>query len=187
MDQTAIELKDAQRRNLDLEERNRHLTNQLAALSIQLHGVEIEQRHTLQLLEAKTSELRGAETFLARGESLSDTEVITMVDGLNAEILQVAAFMADRLCDAKRDKNIANEEARGAHEDAVRSVGELVVRNLKSRPGQPMSDDDYMGLQIALQICLVYSCSRIVDSWIPGFWREGKFLTAIYSQITERG
>jgi hypothetical protein len=186
MDQTAIELKDAQRRNLDLEERNRHLTNQLAALSTQLRGVENEHQHTLQLLEAKMSELKGAEAFLAKEDSLSGADVITMVDSLNAEILQVAAFMADRLGDARRNENTVKEEAGTAHENAVRSVGELVVRNLESRLVQPMSDDDYMGLQIALQICLAYSCSWIIDSWIPG-WKGGGFLAAIYSQINEKG
>jgi len=184
VDLAATQLKESQRHNQDLEERNRHLTNQLAVLSAQLNGAETQHQQTLRLLEAKTSELKGAQAFLTKEDSLSSADVIAMVDALNAEILQIAAFMADCLNGTNRDLGVLAEEVKAG---AVRTLGEPMARSLGNKPVQPKSDDDSMGLQIALQICLVYLCSRIIESWMPGYWREGDFLAAIYSQVTERG
>lgn len=180
-------LKEAQRRNRDLEERNKHLTNQVTALSTQLQGAEAQHQQTLQLLEAQRSELKGARAFLTKEDTLSGADVIAMVDVLNAEILQTAAFMADSLNGTGRDVNALAEEAKWAHDRAIRIVGDHMVHILKSRLFQPKSDDDSMELQIALQVCLVYSCISIVESWWPGYWREGDMLSALYSQIIEKG
>lgn len=187
IDHTAAELKATQLRNQALEERNRKLTNQLAALSIQLQGAETQHQQTLRLLEAKTSALKGAQAFLTTEDSLSGADVIGMVDTLNAEILQIAAFMADRLADIDRDLDAATETEKEAHEIAVQSSGEHMVRILESRAVQPKPDDDSMELQIALQFCLVYSCNSIIDSWMPGYWQRGSLLTDIHSRIMEKG
>jgi hypothetical protein len=187
MDHTAAELKAAQHRNRDLEERNRHLTNQLAAMSHQLQGAETQHQRTLRLLEAKTSTLKGVQAFLTKEDSFSGGDVIAMVDTLNAEILQIAAFIADRLDDTPKDLNAATDEAKAAHNIAVDSLGESMVRILESRSVQPKLDDDTMELQIALQFCLTYSCHSIIESWIPGCWKRGSLLADIHSRIFEKG
>ena len=187
LDRVAAELKAAQRHNHDLEERNTQLTNQLTIFSIQLQGAESQHRRTLQLLEAKTSALKGAEAFLTKEDSLSGADVIAMVDTLNAEILQIAAFMADCLDNTERDLHTAAEEAEVARDSAVESLGEPMIRILETRTDEPASEENFMGLQIALQVCLVYSCIRIVESWIPGYWQGGALLADLHSRITEKG
>jgi len=138
-------------------------------------------------LKAKTSALKGAQAFLTKEDSLSGADVIAMVNTLNAEILQIAAFMADCLEDTERDLNADAEEAEAARDSAVQSLGEPVVRILETRTDQRKSGDDFMELQIALQICLVYSCNRVVESWIPGYWRRGTLLADLHSRISEKG
>jgi hypothetical protein len=184
LDHTVTELTTAQHLNQELEKRNKHLTNQLTALSIQLQGAENQHKRTLQLLETKTTALKGVQAFLTKEDSLSGADVIAIVDTLNAEILQIAAFMADRLDDTERDLHARSGEAEAARDSAFQSLGGHMVHILRNRR-QP--DDDSMGLQIALQICLVYSCTRIVESWMPGYWHEGSLLADLHSLIAEKG
>lgn len=44
-----------------------------------------------------------------------------------------------------------------------------------------------MPVQIALQVCLVNACKRIVDGWIPGISTHDPVFDAIYSRVRETG
>ena len=184
LEDTTTELEAAKYRSQNLEAKNKHMEDQLTSLSTQLDGVKAEHQQTLQLLEAKMSALKGIQVFLTKEDVFSGADVIAMVDALNAEILQLAAFMADRLDDKQKDLNAAAEEVKAR---AVRSLGEPLVHMLGNVPLQTNPDQDPMRLQIALQVSLIYSCNQIIESWMPGYWKYGNLLADIHSRIVEAG
>lgn len=184
LEDTTTELEAAKYRNQNLEAQNKGLEDQLTSLSTQLHRIKAEHQQTLQLLEAKTSALKGAQVFLTKEDTFSGADVIRMVDALNAETLQLAAFMADRLEDTQKDLNTAAEQVKAR---AIRSLGEPLVHMLGNVPVQPNPDQDSMRLQIALQVSLIYSCNEIIESWMPGYWNYGNFLADIHSRIVDAG
>ena len=184
LEDTTTELEAAKYRNQNLEAQNKGLEDQLTSLSTQLHRIKAEHQQTLQLLEAKTSALKGAQVFLTKEDTFSGADVISMVDALNAETLQLAAFMADRLEDTQKDLNTAAEQVKAR---AIRSIGEPLVHMLGNVPVQPNPDQDSMRLQIALQVSLIYSCNEIIESWMPGYWNYGNFLADIHSRIVDAG
>ncbi|KAF8554796.1 hypothetical protein OG21DRAFT_1484342, partial [Imleria badia] len=88
---------------------NQRLTAELDGVRRQLESRDIELknlRNELQhaqtkhdelttLLEARTRELKGAQIYLTKADTLSGAEVISLVDALNVEILQTSAFISD--------------------------------------------------------------------------------------------
>ena len=64
------------------------VTNELAQ-------IKAKHSHTVALLDTRSSELRGAQAFLTKADSTSGADVVRMVESLGAEILQIAAFIAD--------------------------------------------------------------------------------------------
>jgi myosin heavy subunit len=183
------ELAHVQHQNRSLEEDNRRQSEELRIMSSQLRAAEAQYQETRQLLERKTSELKGAQTFLSNEDSLSGADVIEMVSALNAEILQISAFTADVLESVDRDitGEMWSEEGRVALEQASQRIGDPLVRALTSKVWCEAVDWDPLPLQIALQIALVCSSTYIIGSWMPGEPHLDELLTVIYSGVQEAG
>lgn len=176
------QLDDAEKRNRNLEEHNTRQSEQLQMMTSHLRQAEDLHRQTLELLEVKTSELKGAQAFLSKEDSLAGADLIGMVGTLNAEILQVAAFMVDSLEDLERDHM---DEGDGPPLKPSVNLGEHIIQALKAGLGQ--SDFDPLPAQVALQVCLVSVSSWIIQSWIPGLWRYDSMLSGIYNDIRATG
>jgi hypothetical protein len=173
-------LEDAEHRNQDLEIQVRRLSEELHGVAGQLRQAETFRQQTLELLEAKTLELKGAQMFLSKEDSLSGADVLAMVTSLNAEILQVAAFMADSLENLERchGGDVEIPDVTGV------KLGEDIVRALK--PRQQRLKFDPMSVQIALQVSLAKACKEMVESWIPGYPYD-QIICPIYSRIRGTG
>jgi chromosome segregation ATPase len=188
VNQMAEKLEYGQRHNKSLEDHNHRQYEELRITSNQLRAAETQHQETRQALDVKVSELKGAQTFLTKEDSLSGAEVITMVNALNAEILQISAFIADSL--DSRDRSITDEmasEGGAAREQAIRRIGEPLVQTLTTNFLREALDPDPLPLQIAMQIALARSCAETIQSWTPGFEQYESMLATIYLHLQETG
>jgi hypothetical protein len=184
INQIAEQLEHARRHNKSLEEQCRRQSEELRTTSHQLRAAEVQHQQTRQALELKASELRGAQIFLTKEDSLSGADVIAMVHALNAEILQMSAYMADS---TNIRGEMMSEEGRAARDRATQRIGEPLVRTLANKFSRREFDPDPLPLQIALQIALVRSCGETIESWIPGYPSYEDVFMAIYSRLQETG
>jgi len=83
-------------------------SSQLQHTRTTLAQADADHATTRRLLVERTAELDGAQAFLNQADNVSGADVIAMVDALNAEILQNAAFMADSLEDSLPSLNPRN-------------------------------------------------------------------------------
>lgn len=112
--------------------------------------------------------------------------VIGLLDTLNSEIFQTAAFMADSLSYTNSGA-LSAQISKEAIKRSTQTIGQPIVLILRSRLAQTNADFDPLPIQIALQACLVDSCMRIISSWYPGHWEYSDFLSTIYSRIQGTG
>ena len=124
--------------------------------------------------------------FLMKEDSLSGADVIAMVHMLNAEILQISAFMADSLdsTDWGMRDEVLSEEGR---ERAIQRIGEPLVQTLTTKFLREAFDPDPLPLQIVLQTALVRSCAEVIESWVPGYPHYGDIFMTIYSRLQKAG
>jgi hypothetical protein len=147
--------------------------------SIQL---EMEHGKTSTLLEARTSELKGAQSFLTTADSLSGAEVSSMVEGLNAEILQAAAFMVDSFTFG-RVGTTPGKVSTTARTRMESILGPTVLRLL----GSVRHCEDPLVVQIALQACMANFGKWAIAAWHLDISQDQSILGNIYSQMREAG
>jgi len=171
----------AEQRNREMDQQIQHLTNNIHAIQDEARRAETKRLQTVKLLEERTTELKGAQAFLTKADSLSGADVIGMVESLNSEILQVSAFMADTLkCGYPP---MATEEVEQMAAQASRVLGNRMVRLLRSK--QP--DGDPMLIQIALQAYMVSLCKEMTSSWDLHNQQCHHILATIYARIQQTG
>jgi hypothetical protein len=148
-----------------LQSHNGNLYQQLQGLKDEYLQSMNRQAETSRLLENRTLELKGAQTFLTMADSHSGNEVIGMVERLNAEIFQTAAFMADSF----GDDYISGSQ--GASEDVIELLewaksmfGDKMVQLLRSSD----HNEDPILIQNALQASMVNWSCQVISSWC--FW-----------------
>ncbi|KAF9473070.1 hypothetical protein BDN70DRAFT_900059 [Pholiota conissans] len=83
----------------DLEAANRKKDDELRVAQSRLRASEEKQSNLSKLLEVRTADLNGVERFLTTADAYSGAEIIAMVETLNAEIFQTAAYMAELIED----------------------------------------------------------------------------------------
>ncbi|KAF9465199.1 hypothetical protein BDZ94DRAFT_1320523 [Collybia nuda] len=180
-DSTQRKLADAERRNRDLEEQNKRQLEQLRTITSNLRQAEDLHRQTLDLLEMRTSELKGAQAFLSKEDSLSGADLIGMVDALNAEILQVAACIVDSLESLVKVPKSNADKGSATQPKSVVNLGEPIIQTLRSGSGRAYFDP--LSVQVALQVCLVGASSWLIRSWIPGIWKYDSMFSAVHADI----
>ncbi|KAF9465186.1 hypothetical protein BDZ94DRAFT_414048 [Collybia nuda] len=169
---------------LKLEEQSKRQSEELQRLKVELKQVEAHHEQTRHLLEERTRELTGAQKFLTRTDSLSGADVISVVESLNAEILQAAASMAESL-----------EFTYGSHTETQRKmaydyvapmIGADMMHVFTLRSTQKPSEFDPTPVQIALQICIAGCCARIADYWASSSDKLDQNLKEIYKRMCEK-
>ncbi|KAI9573200.1 hypothetical protein HD554DRAFT_2167481 [Boletus coccyginus] len=113
---------DGVRRQLD--SKNAELKN----LQNELQHSQTKHDELTTLLEARTRELKGAQVYLTKADTLSGAEVIALIDALNVEILQTSAFISDSF-DFARQATHADEM-----KDASTRITELMGSSLTNLP-----------------------------------------------------
>ncbi|KAF5374655.1 hypothetical protein D9615_009000 [Tricholomella constricta] len=180
LQRTITRLESSEQRNRDLEERIGRLSDELKAKESQLRQSEARYQTTAQILDETASELKTANLFLTKTDSISTADGVAMVDALNAEIMQLAAFMADMLEDKGRGQEKEQQAKTEDRKFNLQALGEPLVQILRQNTTQNL---DPMIIQISLQLCLAETCAVVVGSWSPGLWNGEDILWKIYSSL----
>lgn len=109
-----------------------------------------------KLLQVRGTELREAQAYSNNVDTVSHTDVLRVLDALNAEIFQFAAQAADGL-------EIVHAPPREA---AVRATEKVIGRGMvEVLTAVSQGRCEHIGVQIALQAASVQVACDIVDSW----------------------
>ncbi|KZP05597.1 hypothetical protein FIBSPDRAFT_842861 [Athelia psychrophila] len=121
-----------------------------------------------------TQDREGEAKVLTKTDSLSTPEAIGLVQALNADIFQLAAFMSDSF-EAATNETPADENPKGA----LRIRGHLGDQLMVSLISWPHTDDPTV-LQMALQCYLVQMSRHITSDWT---FDGSPVLAELYEQV----
>ena len=139
----------------------------------QTRGVQERLKKTEELLEARSAELSGAQTFLSTADRLSETEVLSIVRDLNENIFQVAVGLTEGW------EKLKPLQAAGRIEvDLTSQPHDLVLVQLARKR-------DPTGLTFLLQLHLCYLAVKTTSSW--AYDRELGVLQSIYQHLSASG
>ena len=178
---------EAKKQIRDLQGKNQKLEEELNILKGTLRGVQDKHLHTVKLLEERTADLKGAQTFLTTVDRYAGAEIMKMVEALNAEIFQGAALVSELLGDGNafevdgRMKNV--QLTRGDRDYLTQFIGPKLIEHLSTKSKQVQVDP--FPLQLAVQAILTSWCVIMVDSFYP--WSASDDLKEIYKRIWESG
>lgn len=147
LEKQILMLKDEVRR---LEDEKIRGTREIQALRNDAHSQREIIEELRQLLDLKTSELQSTSALLPGADSAAIADIIRLVESLNEDIFQTAAFMSDALEPIPR---MAKERIQG---EASRVREEGFHINL---------EDSQDPLQYIFQNCLIQNCQRTLDMW----------------------
>lgn len=169
-----------------LQGKNQKLEEDLKILKGTLRGVQDKHLHTIKLLEERTADLKGAQTFLTTADRYAGAEILKMVEALNAEIFQGAALISELLGDAivKVDEQRKHAQvARDNRDYLVRVIGPELIEHLSTKSEQVQVDP--LPLQLAVQAILTSWCVFMVNNFYAGAGSGD--LKEIYKRIWESG
>lgn len=147
-------------------------TNQLKAMSVQK-----AQLHTL--LNDRTFELKGAQSFLTTADAFSGADVISVLQKLNAEVLQSAAYMAESMVDT-----FSFESGGVRNENAYAVVTGLFGQSLAHYLATKKHKYDPLLIQITFQSCFVQFLEFVICSWtLPGDDSVNRMLASTYERM----
>ena len=185
--EASIRQQGAERIIFELESRSRTQEGEVRALQEQLKDAEEKQVQVEKLLEVRTADLKGVQTFLTTADLHSGSEIMAMVESINDEIFQAAAFMGELLEGEPvtgwrdRRRNIQKYhpllvEARQQTGDELSNHIDVKYRDLRSHP---------LPLQCAIQGILTAWCIHKIRSFSMDTF--GDNLQRLYSLIRESG
>src|ERR1700728_2466595 len=128
------------------------LQNQSQSHSWAMNDLNEKFTDMRELLRMRTNELSGVQKFLTREDEFSGKDVMEKVQGLNNEILQTAAYVADSIAigQSRNAEEPGTDELQNAFQGASALLGKEMAKLLKStRHG-----DDPLLLEISIQSCL---------------------------------
>ncbi|KAG1869952.1 hypothetical protein F4604DRAFT_1583884 [Suillus subluteus] len=157
---------------LKREIENKALRNGLQALKTKFNDQTV-------LLNDCTRKLQGAQGFPSKVDTLFKSEVIRLVDELNQEIMQTAAFISDSFDFAHKP------EHRAKFKDANTRTSELIGPAMLSLLGTVQHKEDPLLIQIALQAAIVEFCRWIIMTWDFDGLEAEQPLTEIYTEVRE--
>lgn len=152
----------------------RMVTNELTQIKAQHH-------QTVALLDTRTTELKSAEAFLSKADTMSGADVVRMVEGLNAEILQTAAYVADHFVFSERGD--FTDEVHAAAGRLEELLGPKIVHLLSTID----HGDDPTLLQLASQAATTAYCRWMILSWDFDDANYDQFLKHIYMTVQQAG
>jgi len=173
------ELQKSQHQVHRLLDDNRSLTHELEAVKVQLTDAKT-------LSEVRGKELKGAQVFLTKADTLSTTDVVQKVNALNEEIFQAAALLGEMLQNTERTDR-TQEQVTVAFEKAKWMLGEHMAAILAAESVNLRTDLNPLLVQVVLQIAITTWCRFVVSSWKPSDTPVADFLAAIYSEIRQVG
>lgn len=149
------------------------------ALKNELQAIQTKFNDQTTLLNDRTRELRGAQAFLSTADTLSGAEVMRLVDELNQEIMQTAAFISDSFDFARKPEHI--DEIK----EASRRTSELIGPAMTSLLSTVQHGEDPLLIQIALQAATVEFSRWIIMTWDFDGLQAEQPLAEIYGDVRE--
>ena len=163
--------------NARLEQENAKLHGSLKeaveAQTRQAQSMQEWSKQTQELLDARTARLSGAQTSLSTTNRISEMEVLSIVQSLNENILQLAASLTDAW------ERLGPSPATGRIEVNLTSQPRHSVLVQLARKRDPT------GLTFLLQSHLCYQAVEITSSWVHN--REPGELGSVYQHISASG
>ena len=148
----------------------------------ELQSLHAAHKNMQSLLDIRTAELRDAQVYMSKADSVSYAEVQRAVEGLNAQIFQLSALVTDSFSYSKG--RLDEDEVRRAYEEVKRRVGRPAADLLRSTS----HNEDPVWVQMGLQAVAVLVTSTIVGSWDLRLSIAGnRLLTRIYTKICAGG
>ena len=166
------------------QEETQTLRDQLQSQARKMEQLTTRHLHTVNLLGTHTSDVTSGQVSLAKTRSLSEAEIIAMVEELNAEMLQVAAFIADSfLFEQHSEGDEVGPEVREACRRTSGLLGHRIIGLLRSTP----LDDDPLLLEVAIQSSIASCCRWITKAWFVNNLLYERFLAETYGGVREAG
>jgi len=180
--------RESSRTAVELRQRLGTQTKELHSAREESSALKKEFNQLATLLEDRTSELKGAQSFLTTADAFSGVEVTSTLQRLNAEVLQSTAFMAESMVELFFHETTPQvsrtDEQLAACKRASVTVGGVIVHFL----GTKKHRDDPILIQIAFQAYLTYHLRWIACAWIiGGDETHDQFIDAIYQSVHEKG
>ena len=174
-------IRELERKVLQQDENIRNLEQKLR--------ISEEQRsQTTKILDERTAELKGAQTFLTTADQHSGADIIKMAESLNAEIFQASAMMAELLVDAPVvEDSVQRREYMQRYkkflEHGRKEIGSQLFDHLATKSREIRIDP--LPLQLAFQALFTLWCVYEVDQFCKG--PTGESLKQIYKRIYKSG
>ncbi|KAK0196211.1 hypothetical protein F5146DRAFT_1176459 [Armillaria mellea] len=122
------------------------------------------------------------QTLFSRADSYSCVDIISLVDALNGEIMQLSALISDELKFSRPPKQHLLDGMKAAVDRANEQLGihfVLLLRGTRNR-------DAHRGLvRIALQAVLAQTCATTIQRWSVVNERTNAFLARLYKGFEE--
>ncbi len=145
---------------------------------------ERARRSSVDLLEARTNELREAQIFLTKIDDVSDNEVVHIVETLNGQVARIAAAVSRApqfRFESRKDAAVVEKAVRRIEHYAW--LGPSLVSSL--RAADPARNNTLV--QTALQAGMVSYARWLATSWEFGVMDPRGLLEGVYMAIRERG
>ncbi|KIJ10005.1 hypothetical protein PAXINDRAFT_31645, partial [Paxillus involutus ATCC 200175] len=187
IEQLRRELSHDHAKTAELRQRYDAQSKELKTARDESSALKREFNQISTLLEDRTSELKGAQSFLTTADAFSGSEVTNTLQRLNAEVLQSTAFMAESMVElfvpsmTKLDSKTDDQVAGGKRVSVL--IGGAIVYFL----GTKKHKDDPILIQIAFQAYLTYVLRWIAAAWIIGGEEDhNQFIDTIYQSVREQ-
>ena len=180
----SMEVQRLHERLVQCEGEARHSAAKIAELERANAQVEKERRSTAALLQARTAELREVRRFLSKEDEVDESEVVRLVEALNAQIARTADGLAhgphfrfgspgDAVVVEKATKRL----------ERYGWVPPSVISTLRS----PGGTNDPSIIRTSLQAGMTMYTRWLATSWDLGVLDARGLLEGIYLSIRERG
>lgn len=134
------------------------------------------------LLEVRSAELRDAQTYLTKADTISYADVQRMVEGLNGQMFQLAALVSDG--HAFSDNRVNAADIQAAYEYTERWIGQPAANLLVSTS----HEDDPVWVQMGLQAVAAMFASWTIEAWDIRFdVGKNTLLTDIHGSLFQGG
>lgn len=183
-----VEKNAAKKQNATFSDKIKELVAQNKQQAAELQKRATEQKQMEELLEERTAELKGAQTFLTKADQLSGADVIKLVEELNAEIMQTAANMAEAfVVEEKKLDPEGKEQESDETRAAIARAEEIISPRLTDLLRMSQHHEDPILIQTAFQSGMAAYTHWMISSWCFESPEDEHMLSEIYARVREAG
>ncbi|KAK0493238.1 hypothetical protein EDD18DRAFT_1181182 [Armillaria luteobubalina] len=165
-----------------LRRENDGLLRELHRIREILNAQHFQHQEDRRLLDSRGKELESTRPFLDKADTYSFADIKSMMESLNSEVHQLAAYMSDTLTDNGERVEITDEETNHAMKRVKRYLDDLILAHLMRRDANAVGQNGF--LQVAFQAALLFECSNYLRLWDLDPL-ESKMLYELYARVQE--